>query len=277
MIRAGYFDEDAIRAILDAGDYPARNPQQNIADLKAQAAACARGIVELNRAAAIYGTNTTAAYMRHVQDNAEEAVRNVIGALHDGHFIMPMDGDLKIHVAVTVDREARTARIDFTGTSAQTDSNLNAPRSVTKAAVLYVFRCLVPGDIPLNAGCLKPLEIVIPEKSLLSPRYPAAVAGGNVETSQAVVDALFGALGVMAAAQGTMNNLTFGNADHQYYETIWWRRGSGCGFRRCVCRANTYDKFTADRSRGAGDPLSGVAGGIFNPTWFGRRRKAFRR
>jgi 5-oxoprolinase (ATP-hydrolysing) len=230
MIRAGYFNEEAVRAILGAGDYPARNPAQNLADLKAQAAACARGISELHRAASVYGANVIAAYMRHVQDYAEEALRGVIGALRNSSFAMPMDGNLEIRVAVTVDREKRSARIDFTGTSAQTDSNLNAPRSVTKAAVLYVFRCLVPDDIPLNAGCLRPLEIVIPEASLLNPQYPAAVAGGNVETSQAVVDALFGALGVMAAAQGTMNNLTFGNADHQYYETICGGAGAGANF-----------------------------------------------
>jgi len=230
LIRAGHFDEDAVRAILDAGDYPARNPAQNIADLKAQAAACARGIVELGRAAGIYGSDTIAAYMRHVQDNAEEAVRRVIGALHGGSFVLPMDGGLQIHVAVSVDRERRSAKIDFTGTSPQTDTNLNAPRSVTRAAVLYVFRCLVPDDIPLNAGCLKPLDIIVPDASLLNPRYPAAVAGGNVETSQAVVDALFGALGVMAAAQGTMNNLTFGNASHQYYETICGGAGAGAEF-----------------------------------------------
>jgi 5-oxoprolinase (ATP-hydrolysing) len=141
-----------------------------------------------------------------------------------------VDGGLQIRVSIRLDRKARSARIDFTGTSPQTDGNLNAPRSVTKAAVLYVFRCLVPGDIPLNAGCLKPLDIVVPENSLLSPRYPAAVAGGNVETSQAVVDTLFGALGVMAAAQGTMNNLTFGNAGHQYYETICGGAGAGADF-----------------------------------------------
>ena len=168
--------------------------------------------------------------MQHVQDNAEQAVRRVIAALGNGNFIMPMDGGLTIHVAVSVDHETRSARIDFTGTSPQSDSNLNAPRSVTKAAVLYVFRCLVTDEIPLNAGCLKPLEIVVPEGSLLNPHYPAAVAGGNVETSQAVVDALFGALGVMAAAQGTMNNLTFGNAAHQYYETICGGAGAGSEF-----------------------------------------------
>ncbi|MGH6889842.1 MAG: hydantoinase B/oxoprolinase family protein [Rhizomicrobium sp.] len=230
IVRAERFDEEAVQTILGKGRYPARNPAQNIADLKAQAAACARGISELRRASGIHGAPTLAAYMRHVQDNAEEAVRRVIGALRDGAFVMPMDGGLRISLRMTVDRETRSARIDFTGTSPQTDSNLNAPRSVTKAAVLYVFRCLVPGDIPLNAGCLKPLDIVVPEGSLLNPRYPAAVAGGNVETSQAVVDALFGALGVMAAAQGTMNNLTFGNAGHQYYETICGGAGAGANF-----------------------------------------------
>ncbi len=230
MIRAGRFDEDTVRTLLLTGDYPARNPDQNIADLKAQAAACARGISELRRAAQSHGAAVITAYMRHVQDNAEEAVRRVIGALGDGAFAVPMDGGTEIRVAVTVDRQTRSARIDFTGTSPQTEGNLNAPRAVTRAAVLYVFRCLVADDIPLNAGCLKPLDIVIPEGSLLSPHYSAAVAGGNVETSQAVVDALFGALGVMAAAQGTMNNLTFGNADHQYYETICGGAGAGADF-----------------------------------------------
>ncbi|MGH6876409.1 MAG: hydantoinase B/oxoprolinase family protein, partial [Rhizomicrobium sp.] len=230
MIRSGRFDEEAVRGILESGEYPARSPDQNIADLRAQAAACTRGISELRRASGVYGANTITAYMRHVQDNAEEAVRRVISALTDGAFAMPMDGGLNIHVSIAVDRESRSARIDFTGTSPQTGGNLNAPRSVTKAAVLYVFRCLVTDDIPLNAGCLKPLEIAVPDGSLLNPRYPAAVAGGNVETSQAVVDALFGALGVMAAAQGTMNNLTFGNANHQYYETICGGAGAGADF-----------------------------------------------
>jgi 5-oxoprolinase (ATP-hydrolysing) len=168
--------------------------------------------------------------MRHVQNNAEEEVRKVIGALRDGEFALAMDGGIKIRVKVTVDRARRGAHIDFSGTSPQQPNNLNAPRSVTKAAVLYVFRCLVQSEIPMNAGCLKPLEIIVPEGSLLNPRPPAAVAGGNVETSQAVVDALFGALGVMAAAQGTMNNLTFGNARHQYYETICGGAGAGASF-----------------------------------------------
>jgi 5-oxoprolinase (ATP-hydrolysing) len=230
MIRDGHFDEAAIRDVLGAGEFPARNPDQNIADLKAQAAACTRGIEELKRAVALYGADTVTAYMRHVQDNAEESVRKVIGALTDGAFAMPMDSGTEIRVKVSVDQATRSARVDFTGTSTQQKTNLNAPRSVTKAAVLYVFRCLVESDIPMNAGCLKPIEIVIPNGTLLSPRPPGAVAGGNVETSQAVVDALFGALGVMAASQGTMNNLTFGNTRHQYYETICGGAGAGATF-----------------------------------------------
>jgi 5-oxoprolinase (ATP-hydrolysing) len=230
MIHAGYFDEAAIRGVLEGGRYPARNPDQNLADLKAQAAACAKGVEELKRAASLHGVETLTAYMRHVQDNAEESVRGVIGALKDGEFAMPIDGGAEVRVKVSVHRGARSVRVDFTGTSAQQPNNLNAPRSVTKAAVLYVFRCLVDSDIPMNAGCLKPLEIIVPEGSLLNPHPPAAVAGGNVETSQAVVDALFGALGVMAAAQGTMNNLTFGNARYQYYETICGGAGAGANF-----------------------------------------------
>ncbi|HUJ03655.1 MAG TPA: hydantoinase B/oxoprolinase family protein, partial [Rhizomicrobium sp.] len=230
MISKGAFDEAGMRAILESGEFPARNPDQNIADLKAQAAACARGAEELRRAVSLYGAETVTAYMRHVQDNAEDEVRRVIGALKDGALEMPMDGGMKICVNVSVDRAQRSARVDFTGTSAQAANNLNAPRSVTKAAVLYVFRCLVQSEIPMNAGCLKPLEIAVPEGSLLNPRPPAAVAGGNVETSQAAVDALFAALGVMAAAQGTMNNLTFGNTRHQYYETICGGAGAGENF-----------------------------------------------
>ncbi len=230
MVQGGVFDEAAMLHVLRAGAHPARNPAQNLADLKAQAASCAKGADELKHAVSFYGEEVVTAYMRHVQDNAEEAVRRVIGALKDGEFVMPMDGGAEIHVRVTVDHVARAARIDFDGTSPQQHSNLNAPRSVTKAAVLYVFRCLVEGDIPMNAGCLKPLDIHVPDGSLLNPRYPAAVAGGNVETSQAVVDALFGALGVMAASQGTMNNLTFGNERHQYYETICGGSGAGADF-----------------------------------------------
>jgi len=230
MIRGGHFDEEGMRRVLGAGLHPARNPDQNIADLKAQAAACHKGAEELRRAVALHGAETVTAYMRHVQDNAEEEVRRVVGRLKDGEFQMEMDGGAVICVKITVDRDARNAIIDFAGTSEQQESNLNAPRSVTKAAALYVFRCLVDSDIPMNAGCLRPLDIRVPDGSLLSPRPPAAVAGGNVETSQAVVDTLFGALGVMAAAQGTMNNLTFGNARHQYYETICGGAGAGDGF-----------------------------------------------
>ncbi len=230
MVHSGAFDDVAVRAVLGSGAWPARNPEQNIADLKAQAASCAKGAQELKRICALHGRDVVTAYMRHVQDNAEEEVRRVIGRLRDGAFEMPMDGGMKICVAVKVDRAARSARIDFTGTSPQQNNNFNAPGSVTKAAVLYVFRCLVESDIPMNAGCLKPLEIVVPEGSLLNPRPPGAVAAGNVETSQAVVDALFGALGVLAASQGTMNNLTFGNERYQYYETICGGAGAGAGF-----------------------------------------------
>jgi 5-oxoprolinase (ATP-hydrolysing) len=230
MIHEGVFDEAAMRHVLNAGLHPARNPDQNIADLKAQAAACHKGAEELRRAVASYGAETVAAYMRHVQDNAEEEVRRVIGKLGDGQFEMAMDGGAIIKVKISVDREARQATIDFAGTSAQQPNNLNAPRSVTKAAVLYVFRCLVDSDIPMNAGCLRPLDIIVPDESFLAPRAPGAVAGGNVETSQAVVDALFGALGVLAASQGTMNNVTFGNSRYQYYETICGGAGAGNGF-----------------------------------------------
>ena len=230
MVRGGHFDDAIVRAVLASTANPARNPEQNIADLKAQAASCARGISELRRACTNYGADVVIAYMRHVQDNAEESVRKVIGALKDGAFEMPMDGGMMIRVRITVDRAARSAKIDFTGTSTQANNNFNAPGSVTKAAVLYVFRCLVEGDIPMNAGCLKPLEIVVPRGTLLNPNPPAAVAAGNVETSQAVCDALFGCLGVLAACQGTMNNLTFGNARHQYYETICGGAGAGADF-----------------------------------------------
>jgi 5-oxoprolinase (ATP-hydrolysing) len=230
MVAGGVFDEAAMRAVLGVGRWPARNPDQNIADLRAQAAACHKGAEGLKHACASHGLSVVTAYMRHVQDNAEESVRRVIGRLTDGVFAMPMDGGAVISVKVTVDRAARAATIDFSGTTAQRANNFNAPGSVTKAAVLYVFRCLVDSDIPMNAGCLKPLDIVVPEGCMLRPKPPGAVAAGNVETSQAVVDALFGALGVLAASQGTMNNLTFGNERHQYYETICGGAGAGDGF-----------------------------------------------
>ncbi|WP_420559291.1 hydantoinase B/oxoprolinase family protein [Tepidicaulis sp.] len=230
LVEKGTFREEAIRELLSSGPYPARSPDQNIADLRAQIAACEKGAQELRKLAAQFGLETVNAYMAHVQDNAEESVRRVITRLKDGSFEQEMDDSARIKVAVRVDEKARSASIDFTGTSPMQPTNLNAPSAVARAAVLYVFRCLVDDEIPLNEGCLKPLELIIPEGSLLSPTYPAAVVGGNVETSQAVTDALFGALGTMAAAQGTMNNLTFGNARYQYYETICGGAGAGPDF-----------------------------------------------
>ncbi|PWE17734.1 5-oxoprolinase [Marinicauda salina] len=227
-IRAnGRFDDAAARAPLTAGDHPARNPDQNIADLKAQLAACAKGEEELHRLIDGQGLDVVRAYMGHVQDNAERAVRRVIGALEDGAAEMRLEDGAVVKVAIRVDREAGTAVVDFTGTSPQQATNFNAPAAVARAAVLYVLRCLVDDEIPLNEGCLKPIELIIPEGSLLDPKPPAAVVAGNVETSQIVVDALFAATGRMAAAQGTMNNFTFGNARHQYYETICGGAGAG--------------------------------------------------
>jgi 5-oxoprolinase (ATP-hydrolysing) len=220
LVAGGRFLEAEMRAILMSGRYPSRNVDQNLADLRAQVAACAKGAAELGKMVAHFTLPVVRAYMRHVQDNAEESVRRVLDVLKDGRFEYEMDSGAKIVVSISIDKAAREATIDFTGTSAQQPSNFNAPSAVCKAAVLYVFRTLVDDDIPMNAGCLKPLHIIIPEGSMLSPRYPAAVVAGNVETSQTVTDALFGALGVLAASQGTMNNFTFGNADYQYYETI---------------------------------------------------------
>jgi 5-oxoprolinase (ATP-hydrolysing) len=227
LVEQGRLREAEMRALLAAARYPSRNPDQNMADLKAQIAANAMGLRELERVVGAYGLDVVLAYMGHVKANAEEQVRRVLGALKDGSFACEMDDGSVIKVAITIDRAARSARLDFTGTSAQRPNNFNAPSSVCRSAVLFVFRSLVPEDIPLNAGCLKPLEIVIPAGSMLNPRYPAAVVAGNVETSQAVTDALYGALGVLAAGQGTMNNFTFGNARYQYYETI--AGGSGAG------------------------------------------------
>ncbi|MCC6918349.1 MAG: hydantoinase B/oxoprolinase family protein [Alphaproteobacteria bacterium] len=230
IVHAGKFDEAGLRALLTAGPYPSRNPDTNVADMKAQIAACTKGAEELHRMVGQYGLDVVKAYMGHVQDNAEAVVRQAIAALKPGSFTVTMDGGATIRVRIDVDAAARAARIDFTGTDPQQANNFNAPSSVTKAAVLYCFRCLADDDIPLNAGCLRPLEIVIPDGCFLSPRYPAAVVAGNVETSQAVTDAIFGAMGVLAAAQGTMNNLTFGNDRYQYYETICGGAGAGPGF-----------------------------------------------
>jgi 5-oxoprolinase (ATP-hydrolysing) len=230
MVDGGTFLEDDIRERFASARYPARNIDNNLADLKAQMAACEKGVQEINRMIDQFGLDVVEAYMKHVQDNAEEQVRQVIDALDDGEFEYEMDGGEVIRVVITVDRDNRSARIDFTGTSEQQPNNFNAPAAVCKAAVLYVFRCLVADVIPLNGGCLKPLEIVIPDGSMLNPEYPAAVVAGNVETSQAVVDTLFGALQVMGAAQGTMNNFTWGNANHQYYETLCGGSGAGPDF-----------------------------------------------
>jgi 5-oxoprolinase (ATP-hydrolysing) len=216
-----------LRRVLAAGAHPARNPAQNLADLRAQIAANEKGAAELKATAAHHGRDTVIAYMRHVQDNAEESVRRVIDALKDGEFTLPLDNGAEVRVSVRVDPARRSACIDFSGSSPQQRNNFNAPRAITTAAVLYVFRTLVNDDIPLNAGCLKPLQIILPEDCMLNPRSPAAVVAGNVETSTCVTNALYGALGVMAAGQCTMNNFTFGNAQYQYYETI--AGGSGAG------------------------------------------------
>ena len=227
LVRDGRLREAELNAQLASGPWPARNPAQTIADLRAQIAANEKGVQELQAMVAQFGRETVAAYMRHVQDNAEESVRRVITALKDGAFTLPLDNGAQIAVRVTVHRSDRAATIDFSGTSAQLPNNFNAPKAVTMAAVLYVFRTLVDDDIPLNAGCLKPLNVIVPEGCMLNPNPPAAVVAGNVETSMCVTNALYGALGVMAASQCTMNNFTFGNAQHQYYETI--SGGSGAG------------------------------------------------
>ncbi|MDZ5650626.1 hydantoinase B/oxoprolinase family protein [Nitrospirillum sp. BR 11828] len=230
LVEGGRFREEETRALLAGGRYPARNPDQNIGDLRAQVAACAKGAEEMAAMVAQFGRDVVEAYMAHMQDNAEEAVRRVIGVLKDGTFRYEMDNGAVIQVAVTVDRQARQAVVDFTGTSAQLETNFNAPLSVCRAAVLYVFRTLVDDEIPMNEGCLKPIVLKVPAGCLLNPAYPAAVVAGNVETSQVVVDALYGALGVMAGAQGTMNNFTFGDDARQYYETICGGSGAGADF-----------------------------------------------
>jgi 5-oxoprolinase (ATP-hydrolysing) len=230
LVRDGQMREAALYEQLRSGPYPARNPQQTIADLRAQIAANEKGVQELRAMVAQFGNATVAAYMKHVQDNAEESVRRVITALKDGQYSLDLDNGARVAVKVTVHHAKREATIDFTGTSAQLPNNFNAPKAVTMAAVLYVFRTLVDDDIPLNAGCLKPLQVIVPEGCMLNPRPPAAVVAGNVETSMCVTNALYGALGVMAASQCTMNNFTFGNSTHQYYETISGGSGAGPDF-----------------------------------------------
>lgn len=230
LVDRGVLRDAEMRALLSSGPYPSRNPEQNIADLKAQIAANEKGVQELRRMVAQFGLPVVQAYMRHVQDNAEESVRRVITRLSDGSFTLPLDNGSRIQVAIRVHAEERRAEIDFTGTSAQQANNFNAPTAVCMAAVLYVFRTLVDDDIPLNAGCLKPLTVIIPEGSMLHPAPPASVVAGNVETSTCITNALYGALGVLAASQCTMNNFTFGNERHQYYETVSGGSGAGEGF-----------------------------------------------
>ena len=226
----GRLAEARTLALLAGASHPARNPQQNLADLRAQVAANGKGAEELHKMVAHFGLDVVQAYMRHVQDNAEEAVRRVITTLKDGSYALELDNGAQIKVAIRVDVAQRSATIDFTGTSGQLPNNFNAPSAVCMAAVLYVFRTLVDDDIPLNAGCLKPLTVIIPPGSMLNPRYPASVVSGNVETSTCITDALYGALGAMAASQGTMNNFTFGSDRYQYYETISGGSGAGPGF-----------------------------------------------
>ena len=230
IVDGGRFLEADVVSLLQSGVYPSRNPQQNVADLKAQIAANEKGVQELQKMVAQFGLDVVQAYMAHVQDNAEESVRRVITQLKDGAFTLPLDNGAQITVAIRVNAASRSAEIDFTGTSAQLSNNFNAPTAVCMAAVLYVFRTLVDHDIPLNAGCLKPLKVIIPDGSMLNPKPPASVVAGNVETSTCITNALYGALGAMAASQCTMNNFTFGNARYQYYETIAGGSGAGPDF-----------------------------------------------
>ena len=227
LVENGQLREKELRELLGSGKYPCRNIDQNIADLSAQIAANETGVAELRKMVDHYGIDVVNAYMTHVQDNAEESVRRVIDVLRDGEFEYPMDDGSRICVRISVDRKNRSATIDFTGTSGQNAGNYNAPTAVSKAAVLYVFRTLVDDDIPLNEGCFKPLKLKIPQPSMINPEYPAAVMAGNVEVSQAVTNTLYGALGVLAASQGTMNNIFYGNDEHQNYETICGGTGAG--------------------------------------------------
>jgi 5-oxoprolinase (ATP-hydrolysing) len=227
LVKEGVLQEQATRELLASGLYPCRNINQNMADLAAQIAANETGVRELRKMVDSYGLHVVHAYMQHVQDNAEESVRRVLGVLQDCTFNYPMDGGRHIRVAISVNREKRQATIDFTGTSSQSPGNYNAPTAVCKAAVLYVFRTLVADNIPLNEGCMKPLTLIIPAKTMISPEYPAAVISGNTEVSQAITDCLFGALGLLASSQGTMNNFIYGNSVHQNYETICGGTGAG--------------------------------------------------
>lgn len=230
LVERGQMREAELVALLQSGPWPSRNVTQNLADLRAQIAANEKGVQELRAMVEQFGRDTVAAYMRHVQDNAEESVRRIIATLRDGSFTLPLDNGAQVQVSVKINAAQRSAVVDFSGTSAQQPNNFNAPRSITMAAVLYVFRTLVDDAIPLNAGCLKPITVIVPDDCMLKPSYPAAVVAGNVETSSCVTNALYGALGVMAASQCTVNNFTFGNDTHQYYETISGGSGAGPGY-----------------------------------------------
>ena len=229
LVDEGHFREAEMRDLLAGGPFPARNPDRNISDLRAQLAACIRGAETLVETARDYGPEVVAAYMNHVLANAEESVRRLLDRLDDGEFAYEMDNGARVSVSIRIDRAARSATFDFTGTSAQLDNNFNAPFSIVRAASLYVVRTLIDDVIPMNDGCLWPIKLVVPEGSMLNPSYPAAVVAGNVETSQVVTDALFAATGRLAPSQGTMNNFTFGNDRYQYYETIAGGSGAGPG------------------------------------------------
>ncbi|MES0872967.1 hydantoinase B/oxoprolinase family protein [Sinimarinibacterium thermocellulolyticum] len=230
LLDGGRLREAEVRALLASGAHPARNPDQNLADLQAQLAACMRGAQALRQLVHQHGRDTVLAYMAHVLDHAEAAVRRLLPRLHDGRYVCTMDNGARIAVAITLDRRRERLCIDFSGSSAQRPDNFNAPLPVCRAAVLYVIRCLLDDDIPLNDGCLRAVDLIVPEGSMLNPRYPAAVAAGNVETSQVIVDTLFAAFGALAGSQGTMNNLTFGDGAQQYYETICGGAGAGADF-----------------------------------------------
>jgi 5-oxoprolinase (ATP-hydrolysing) len=233
LVTQGRLREAETRRLFTEAAFPVRNVEQNLADLKAQIAANQKGVQELSKLVEQFGLDVVQAYMQHVQDNARGAVERVLGALRNGHFRYEMDDGSAVEVTITVDRDAARARVDFSGTSPQLLSNFNAPSAVCRAACLYVFRTLVDDEIPMNDGCLDPIDIHIPEGCMLAPRYPAAVVAGNVETSQVITDALYGALGVLAAAQGTMNNFAFGDERYQYYETICGGSGAGPDFDGC--------------------------------------------
>jgi 5-oxoprolinase (ATP-hydrolysing) len=227
LVDQGHFCEAEMRELLGSGEWPARDPDRNISDLKAQLAACVRGAEVLAQTARDYGPEVVAAYMNHVLANAEESVRRLLDRLDDGEFDYEMDNGAHVRVRITVDKAARSATFDFTGTSDELPDNFNAPFSIVRAASLYVVRTLIDDAIPMNDGCLRPIRLVVPARSMLNPAFPAAVVAGNVETSQVVTDALFAATGRLAPSQGTMNNFTFGNEKYQYYETI--AGGSGAG------------------------------------------------